>query len=137
MSKIGRQIFLHFQRKINVISTLIHSVETTLLGNFRVQFSSFVPSILYQTRRCLSLLQKLYPLRVLTISYLKECLSFEFMIGDKSCNFVANYRPPSQSLDQFETFSDNFEKTLEIQFTYCSYLKKGLNCLLILCSNVQ
>ena len=86
---------------------------------------------------CLSLLQKLYPLRVLTISYLKECLSFEFMIGDKSCNFVANYRPPSQSLDQFETFSDNFEKTLEIQFTYCSYLKKGLNCLLILCSNVQ
>ena len=53
------------------------------------------------------------PLRVLNISYLKECLTFELKIGDKSCNFIALYRSPSQSQDDFETFSDNVEMTLE------------------------
>ena len=53
------------------------------------------------------------PLRVLNISYLKECLNFELKIGDKSCNFTALYRSPCQSQDDFETFSDNFEMTLE------------------------
>ena len=52
------------------------------------------------------------PLRVLNISYLKECLNFEHKIGDKSCNFIALYRSPSHSQDDFET-SDNFEMTLE------------------------
>ena len=53
------------------------------------------------------------PLRVLNISYLKECLNFELKISDKSCTFIALYRSPSQSQDDFETFSDNFEMTLE------------------------
>ena len=30
------------------------------------------------------------------------------------CNFVALYRSPIQSQDDFETFTDNFEMTLEI-----------------------
>ena len=29
------------------------------------------------------------------------------------CNFVAIYRSPSQSQDDFENFADNFEITLE------------------------
>ena len=53
------------------------------------------------------------PLRVINIGYLHECLSFELQIGDKICNFVALYRSPSQSQDDFETFADNFEMTLE------------------------
>ena len=53
------------------------------------------------------------PLRVLNISYLKECLNFELKIGDKSCTSIALYWSPSQSQDDFETFSDNFEMTLE------------------------
>ena len=53
------------------------------------------------------------PLRVLNISYLKKCLNFELKISDKSCTFIALYRSPSQSQDDFETFSDNFEMTLE------------------------
>ena len=44
---------------------------------------------------------------------LKECINFELKIGDKSCNFIALYRSLSQSQDNFETFSDNFEMTLE------------------------
>ena len=39
---------------------------------------------------------------------------FEREIGDKICNFVALYRSPSQSQDDFETFADNFEMTLEL-----------------------
>ena len=54
------------------------------------------------------------PLRVINIGYLHECLSFELQIGDKICKFVALYRSPSQSQDNFETFADNFETTLEL-----------------------
>ena len=46
------------------------------------------------------------PLRVLDMN---ECINFELKIGDKLCTFVALYRSPSQSLDNFETFIDNFE----------------------------
>ena len=52
-------------------------------------------------------------LRVLDIQYLNECINFELKIGDKLCTFVALYRSPSQSLDNFETFIDNFELNLE------------------------
>ena len=54
------------------------------------------------------------PLRVVNIGYLHECLSFELQIGEKFCNFVALYRSPSQSQDNFETCADNFEMTLEL-----------------------
>ena len=47
------------------------------------------------------------PLRVLNISYLKECVNFELMIGNKSCKFVVLCISPSQSQDEFETSSDN------------------------------
>ena len=53
-------------------------------------------------------------LRVINIGYLHECLSFDLQIGDKICNFVALYRSPSQSQDDFETFVDNFKMTLEL-----------------------
>ena len=49
------------------------------------------------------------PLRVLDIQYLHECINFELKIGDKLCNFVALYRSPSQTQDEFEKFSDNLE----------------------------
>ena len=54
------------------------------------------------------------PLRVINIGYVHECLSFEQQTGDKICNFVALYRYPSQSQDDFETFTNNFEMTLEL-----------------------
>ena len=54
------------------------------------------------------------PLRVINIGYLHECLSFELQIGDEICNFVALCRSLSQSQDDFETFADNFEMTLEL-----------------------
>ena len=40
-------------------------------------------------------------------------MNFELKIGDKLCTFVAVYRSPSQSQDNFETFIDNFELNLE------------------------
>ena len=47
------------------------------------------------------------PLKVTNIQYLQECLNFEMKIGEKLCNFVALYPPPSQSQDAFETFAKN------------------------------
>ena len=53
------------------------------------------------------------PLRILNVQYLQECINFEMKIGDKVCNFISLYRSPSQTLDDFETFSKNFELNLE------------------------
>ena len=49
-------------------------------------------------------------------------MSFELQIGDKICNFVVLYRSPSQSQDDFETFPDNFEMTLELLAQKDSFL---------------
>ena len=65
------------------------------------------------TKRVCLYCKNYLPLRVLNISYLKECLNFELKIGNKSCTFIAPYSSPSQSQDDFEIFSDNFEMTLE------------------------
>ena len=53
------------------------------------------------------------PLRVCDISLLDECLNFELKIGDKLCRFVALYTSPSQTQDDFLSFSQNFELTLK------------------------
>ena len=53
------------------------------------------------------------PLKVLDIQYLNQCINFGLKIDDKLCTFVALYRSPSQSQDNFETFVDNFELNLE------------------------
>ena len=53
------------------------------------------------------------PLRIININYLKECVRFEVMVGDKLCNFIALCRSPSQSQDQFESFQENLELNLE------------------------
>ena len=53
------------------------------------------------------------PLRVLDIQCLHECINFELKIGDKLYNFVALYKSPSQTQDEFEKFSDNLEMNLE------------------------
>ena len=42
-----------------------------------------------------------------------ECINFELKIGDKLCNFISLYRSPSQSQDEFENFSENFERNLD------------------------
>ena len=54
------------------------------------------------------------PLRVVNIGYLNECLTLELKVGVKVCSFVVLCKSPSQSQDEFETFSDNFEMTLDI-----------------------
>ena len=50
------------------------------------------------------------PLRVLNVQYL-QCPIFVF--GNKTCNFLSLYRSPSQSQDDFETFTENLELNLE------------------------
>ena len=54
------------------------------------------------------------PIRLINIGYLNEFLTLELTVGDKSCNFVVLYTSPNQSQDEFDTFSHNFETTLDI-----------------------
>ena len=53
------------------------------------------------------------PLKVIDIQFLNECINFEIRISGKLRSFLYLYRPPSQTRDIFETFSDNFELTLD------------------------
>ena len=55
------------------------------------------------------IIKNLLPLKVTNIQYLQECINFEMKIEDKLCNFVALYRSPSQSKDDFEKFAKNLE----------------------------
>ena len=52
------------------------------------------------------------PLKVIEIQLLNECINFEIKISGKLCSFLCLYRSPSQTRDIFETFTDNFELTL-------------------------
>ena len=53
------------------------------------------------------------PLKVTDVRLLEECIVFDLIISNKLCSFVALYRSPSQSQDDFATFSDNLEMTLD------------------------
>ena len=53
-------------------------------------------------------------LKVTGVGILEECAAFDLIISNKLCSFVALYRSLSQSQDNFATFSDNFEMTLDL-----------------------
>ena len=53
------------------------------------------------------------PLKVLDIRFLHESISLELRIGDKLCNFISLYRSLNQSSDDFVSFLDNFQLTLD------------------------
>ena len=42
------------------------------------------------------------PLKVIDIQYLQQCINFEMKVGEKFCNVIILYRPPSQSQDDFD-----------------------------------
>ena len=62
------------------------------------------------------------PLRVIDINYLNECIVFEIKLGDKICSFIVLYRSPSQSSDEFESFSKNLELTIDRVMQNTPYL---------------
>ena len=53
------------------------------------------------------------PLKVLDIRFLHKSTAFDLRIGNKLCSFISFYRSPNQSYDDFESFLDNFELTLD------------------------
>ena len=67
------------------------------------------------------------PLKVTGVRLLEECITFDLIIRNKLCSFVALYSSPSQSQDNFATFSDNFKMTLDLAS------KKNPYLLVVLC----
>ena len=55
----------------------------------------------------------LLPLTAVNIRFLKKCITFEVMIGDKQCNYVTLYWSSSQNQDGFDSFSKNLEVTYD------------------------
>ena len=60
--------------------------------------------------------------RLFDICYLEEFINFQISFGGKLCNFISLYRAPSQSLDVFEKFADNFELHFDKITNESSYL---------------
>ena len=54
------------------------------------------------------------PLKFTGVRLLEECIAFNLIRSNKLCSFIAFYRSPSQSQDDFATFSDNFKMTLDL-----------------------
>ena len=57
---------------------------------------------------CCIYFKNFFPLKVIDMQYLQDCINFEMKIGGKLCNFIILHRSPSQSQDDFETFLKNF-----------------------------
>ena len=53
------------------------------------------------------------PLKILNIHYLQESISFELQVGSKISKFVSLYGSPSQTSDDIQKVTDNFELTLD------------------------
>ena len=49
-----------------------------------------------------------FPLKVTGVRLLEECIAFDLILINKLCSFVALYRSPSQSQDDFATFEMTF-----------------------------
>ena len=54
------------------------------------------------------------PFKVTGVRLLEQCITLDLIISNKLCSFVALSRSPSQSQDDFTTFYDNFEMTLDL-----------------------
>ena len=54
------------------------------------------------------------PLKLIGGRLLDECIAVHLIISNKLCSFVALYKTPSLFQDDFATFSDNFEMTLDL-----------------------
>ena len=81
------------------------------INNLRIFFSDH-PSTSKHGCVCIYY-KKFLPLRVCDVSLLDECINFKLKVGDKFCRFVALYRSPSQTQDNYLSFSQNFELPLE------------------------
>ena len=53
------------------------------------------------------------PLKVLNMKHLQECLNIEFSIAKKIFRLISLCRSPSQNQEEFNTFLDNLESSLE------------------------
>ena len=53
-------------------------------------------------------------LKVAGVHLLEECIAFDLIISNKFCGFIALYRSPSQSQDDFVIFSVNFRIILDL-----------------------
>ena len=52
-------------------------------------------------------------IKVLDVRFLQGSIAFQLRIRDKLCSFISLYRSPNQSYDDFVSFLDNFELTLD------------------------
>ena len=123
-------ITAHSYEKISLlkVNLLIHKFDIVCLSetyldlsaplhdvNLKIQGYEFVrsdhPSQHKRGDICIYFRNSL-PLKILNIHYLQESVSFELQIGSEICTFVSLYRSPSQTSDDFEKFTYNFELIL-------------------------
>ena len=53
------------------------------------------------------------PSKAPDIRFLHESIASDLQIGDKLCSLISHYRSPNKSYDDFESFLDNFDLTID------------------------
>ena len=71
------------------------------------------------------------PMQILNITMVHKCVNLEVRIDNKLWNLICLYRPPSQNMEEFETFVKNLELNLELVFTKDPYLNVVLVTLML------
>ena len=57
--------------------------------------------------------KKPLPIKMLNITCLQECICFDLNIGSELCTIVSLYRPPSQSVNEFENVPNKSNLTMK------------------------
>ena len=91
--------------------------------------------IIHQTLNTEEFVSIIKTLRVININYLNESIVFDIKLGHKICSFVVLYWSPSQSSDEFESFSKNLELILDRVMKNTPYMMVLLSDFNAKCTN--
>ena len=83
--KIRRRIFFHFQHRINVISKLIHNVETTLMRRWNVDWDRIYYNCAHNILRLFN---------ILLVFFLSPNVKRDLIISNKSYIYELPYESP-------------------------------------------
>ena len=116
LSLLRAYVSTHEFDVICISETYLNSDTSTIDENLEIVGYTLIranhPSNTKRGRVCIYYKPSL-AFKLLDICYLEESINFEILFSGKLCNFISLYCSPSQSLDVFKIFADNFELNLD------------------------
>ena len=115
-SKISLLSAYNSLHKFDIIDLSKTYLDSSILPNLEIQAYTLIradhPSNVKRGGACVYF-KNYFPLKLLNINYLQECITFELSIKRKLCIITALYKSPSQSHSEFTNFTTSLELTLQ------------------------